>query len=174
MFKKIWEIQLLVFWNLRIYLFWDIASEEIIYFFYSECLLLKGKTQKYENNISYSCMLLIHAVMHVLDLHPNFLLVEWWMYNDYVETILLLQAEIILLLCFHCREIRKNLNIPILTSSTIRSLFQSVNGPAVVNFISILRCVCVYIFSGWIFLLSFVMADRKVHVLFLKVEISIT
>lgn len=54
------------------------------------------------------------------------------MYNDYVEAILLLQAEITLLWCFHCREIRKNLNIPILSSSAIKSSFQSVNRPAVV------------------------------------------
>lgn len=44
--------------------------------FYSECLLLKGKTQKYENNISYNCMLSVPAVVHILDLHPNFLLAE--------------------------------------------------------------------------------------------------
>lgn len=48
-----------------------------LYLSYSGCLLLKGKTQKYENIISYNYMLLIHAVMHVLDLRPNFLLVEW-------------------------------------------------------------------------------------------------
>lgn len=93
-------------------------------------------------------MLLTDAVVHILDLHPNFLLVEWWMYNDYKEIILLLQAEIILFWCFHCREIRKNFNIMILSPSTTKSSFQSVNRPAVVNFMSILGCACVYVFSA--------------------------
>lgn len=33
-FKKKWEIQSLVFWNLRVYLFWDMTSEEIVYFLF--------------------------------------------------------------------------------------------------------------------------------------------
>lgn len=110
-------------------------------------------------------MLLIHAVMHVLDLHPYFLLVEWSVYNNCVETMSLLQAGIILLWCFHCREIRKNLDIPILSPSTIESSFQSVHRPAVVSLtLCLFWDVYVYVFSAdKFFLLSFVIADKKMH-----------
>lgn len=174
--KKNWEIQSLV----------SILKSEglsvLRHYWWRDYILFIPNTccwrekLKYEHSISYNCVLLIHAVMHVSDLHPNFLLVEWWMYDDYVETILLLQAEIILLWCFHCREIRKNLNIPILSSSTIKSSFQSVNRPAVVYLPLYLFwdvCVCMN-FQLMNFLLSFVIADRRIHVLFLKVESSVT